>query len=101
MHRSEGILLRYISSVYKVLQQTLSDDIKNDEIDTIIDFLKEMLKSTDSSLIKEWNVHSISDNKNIADNLDKEEENNDDITKNERKLLFLFVIVLYFKRFFI
>ncbi len=54
LERTEGILLRYLSDVYKVLSQTVPDILKNDAVDEMILFFEDMLKSTDSSLLAEW-----------------------------------------------
>jgi hypothetical protein len=54
LERAEGVLLRYISDVYRVLAQTIPDILKNDAVDEMILFFEDMLKSTDSSLLAEW-----------------------------------------------
>ncbi len=54
LERVEGLLLRYLSNVYRVLVQTIPFDLKNDAIDDIIDYFAVILKITDSSLIDEW-----------------------------------------------
>jgi superfamily II RNA helicase len=54
LHRIEGILLRYISDVYKVLVQTVPESAKNDELNAITLYLGAILKQVDSSLLEEW-----------------------------------------------
>lgn len=54
LEKSEGILLRYLSDVYKVLSQSIPDILRNDAIDEMIQFFEDILKSTDSSLLAEW-----------------------------------------------
>ncbi len=54
LEKSEGILLRYVSNVYKVLVQTVPDHAKNDHVDDCILYLKMLIKNTDSSLLDEW-----------------------------------------------
>lgn len=54
LERSEGVLLRYLSEVLKVLSQTVPVQIKNDELLEIEVFLENAIKKTDSSLIEEW-----------------------------------------------
>lgn len=54
LERSEGLLLRYISQTYKTLMQTVPDNLKNDAIEDIIAFFKNMLLRVDTSLIDEW-----------------------------------------------
>lgn len=54
LQRIEGLLLRYLSDVYKVLEQTVPDAAKNDELRAIAVYLGEMVRSVDSSLIDDW-----------------------------------------------
>ncbi len=54
LERSEGVLLRYLSDVYKVLTQTLPDIHKSDEVREIEFYLKQMIRTVDSSLMDEW-----------------------------------------------
>ena len=54
LERSEGILLRHLSSVYKVLAQTVPDASKNETIVEMEDFLAALLRQIDSSLLDEW-----------------------------------------------
>ncbi|NUO53670.1 MAG: DUF3516 domain-containing protein [Polyangiaceae bacterium] len=52
--RLEGVFLRYLSDVVKTLEQTVPEDHKTDELDEIIAFLRQEVRSTDSSLLDEW-----------------------------------------------
>lgn len=52
--RSEGLLLRYLSSAYRALRQTVPDEVKTEELEQIIDWLGETVRQTDSSLLDEW-----------------------------------------------
>jgi hypothetical protein len=54
LQRSEGLLLRHLNSVYKVLSQTVPDGVKNDEAFEIEYYLRDLLSSVDSSLADEW-----------------------------------------------
>lgn len=54
LHRSEGLLLRYLSDVYKTLVQTVPEPYKTDEVLEIIAFLRGILRRVDSSLVDEW-----------------------------------------------
>jgi superfamily II RNA helicase len=54
IQRSEGLLLRHLNSVYKVLAQTVPDNAKNDEAREMEVYLGEMLRQVDSSLLDEW-----------------------------------------------
>ena len=52
--RSEGIVLRYLSDAYRTLRQTVPDNAKTDELDDLIEWLGEVIRQTDSSLLDEW-----------------------------------------------
>jgi superfamily II RNA helicase len=54
LQRAEGVLLRYLSEVYKVLVQTIPDALKTDEIHAMIYFFRSMIREVDSSLLDEW-----------------------------------------------
>jgi hypothetical protein len=54
LQRVEGLLLRHLNSVYKVLRQTVPDALKSDEVLEMEDYLRTMLRSVDSSLADEW-----------------------------------------------
>ena len=50
----EGILLRYLSEVFKVLEQTVPDVAKTDDVRAIAAYFGTMVRETDSSLIDNW-----------------------------------------------
>ncbi|MGE3356053.1 MAG: DEAD/DEAH box helicase, partial [Acidimicrobiia bacterium] len=54
LKRSEGVLLRYLSDVYKTLVQNVPDWHVDDELDELIDWLGETVRGVDSSLLDEW-----------------------------------------------
>ncbi|MEX3610009.1 DUF3516 domain-containing protein [Rothia sp. LK2588] len=54
LDRSEGILLRYLSDAYKALRQTVPVSASTDELVDIIEWLGEVIRQTDSSLVDEW-----------------------------------------------
>jgi len=54
LQRSEGVLLRYLSQVYKTLDQNVPDQIKTEAVLDIVAFLRAMLERVDTSLIEEW-----------------------------------------------
>ncbi len=54
LQRSEGLLLRHLNSVYKVLSQTVPDGVKSDEVVDMEVYLRSMLGAVDSSLADEW-----------------------------------------------
>ncbi len=54
LERAEGLLLRHLNSVYKVLSQSVPDGVKNDNVRELELYLREMLRGVDSSLLDEW-----------------------------------------------
>jgi len=52
--RSEGLLLRYLADAYKALRQTVPDEAKTEELADLIEWLGEMVRQVDSSLLDEW-----------------------------------------------
>jgi len=54
LHRSEGLLLRHLSRVLKVLKQTVPETGKSPAILEVEAYLESMLREVDSSLLEEW-----------------------------------------------
>ena len=54
LKRSEGVLLRYLSDAYKALVQNIPEDDKTDAILDLTEWLGEVVRHVDSSLIDEW-----------------------------------------------
>ncbi|MFT5088789.1 MAG: superfamily II RNA helicase [Planctomycetota bacterium] len=54
LERSEGLLLRHLHSVYKVLLQTVPDNAKDETLREIELYLSETIRLADSSLLDEW-----------------------------------------------
>jgi len=52
--RSEGLVLRYLTDTYKALRQTVPDTMKTEELTDLIEWLGEVVRQTDSSLLDEW-----------------------------------------------
>jgi hypothetical protein len=54
LERSEGLLLRYLSDVYKTLQQSVPRWAKNDAVEDIVTWLGAVVRQVDASLLDEW-----------------------------------------------
>ena len=54
LQRAEGVLLRHLSRVEKVLTQTVPDSAKNDTVKEMELYLSAMIRQIDSSLLDEW-----------------------------------------------
>ncbi len=52
--RSEGLVLRYLSDAYRAARQTIPDDAKTEELRDVIEWLGELVRQVDSSLLDEW-----------------------------------------------
>ena len=54
LEKSEAILLRHLSEVYKILAQTVPPNLKTPEVEEAEEFFGEIIRTTDSSLIDAW-----------------------------------------------
>jgi len=54
LQRAEGVLLRHVNSVFKVLAQTVPETAKNDVLNEMEVYLGAMIRQVDSSLLDEW-----------------------------------------------
>lgn len=52
--RSEGVVLRYLSDAYKALRGTVPEPAKTPQLHDYIEWLGELVRQVDSSLIDEW-----------------------------------------------
>jgi len=54
LNRSEGLVLRYLSDAYRAARQTIPDEAKTEELLDLIEWLGELVRQVDSSLLDEW-----------------------------------------------
>jgi superfamily II RNA helicase len=54
LERAEGLLLRYLSEVYKACVQSVPDWAKDEDFAEVIAYFAELVRGVDSSLIDEW-----------------------------------------------
>lgn len=52
--RSEGLVLRYLSDAYRAIRQTVPDHARTEELEDIVEWLGELVRQVDSSLVDEW-----------------------------------------------
>ncbi|TFB99934.1 DEAD/DEAH box helicase [Cryobacterium mannosilyticum] len=52
--RSEGVVLRYLSDAYRAARQTIPDEAKTEDLLDLIEWLGELVRQVDSSLLDEW-----------------------------------------------
>lgn len=54
LERAEGLLLRYLTDVYKTLMQTVPEADRTDEVDEMLVYFRALVRGVDSSLLDEW-----------------------------------------------
>jgi superfamily II RNA helicase len=54
LSRSEGLVLRYLADAYKALRRTVPEDARTEELTDLIEWLGELVRQVDSSLLEEW-----------------------------------------------
>ncbi|WP_416210658.1 DEAD/DEAH box helicase [Nesterenkonia sp. HG001] len=54
LSRSEGVLLRYLTDAYKALRQTVPQQKVTEGLEDLVEWLGEMIRQTDNSLLEEW-----------------------------------------------
>jgi len=54
LSRSEGLVLRYLADAFKAMRQTVPEEARTEELTDLIEWLGELVRQVDSSLIDEW-----------------------------------------------
>jgi hypothetical protein len=54
LSRSEGLVLRYLADAYRALRQTVPEDARTEELADLIEWMGELVRQVDSSLLDEW-----------------------------------------------
>ncbi len=54
LERSEGLLLRHLSQMWKVLSQTVPESAKTEPVIEMEEYFRELIRGIDSSLLEEW-----------------------------------------------
>ncbi|MFQ6170906.1 DEAD/DEAH box helicase [Oryzobacter sp. R7] len=52
--RAEGVVLRYLTDAYRALRSTVPTSARTEEVDDVVEWLGEVVRHTDSSLLDEW-----------------------------------------------
>jgi hypothetical protein len=52
--RAEGLVLRYLADAFKALRQSVPDEAKTEELVDLVEWLGELVRQVDSSLLDEW-----------------------------------------------
>jgi hypothetical protein len=80
--RAEGLLLRHLTNVYRVLENTIPPAFKNEAVDEIVTYIENLLRITDSSLIDEWETLKNPDYKANAEDDAPPHSSPSDITRD-------------------
>ncbi|GAA0992185.1 DEAD/DEAH box helicase [Subtercola frigoramans] len=54
LNRSEGLVLRYFSDAFRAARATIPDEAKTEDLLDLIEWLGELVRQVDSSLLDEW-----------------------------------------------
>jgi superfamily II RNA helicase len=91
LERVEGVLLRYLSDVYKALVQTVPKWAKTDAVDDVTTYFGAIVRQVDASLLDEWERM-----KNPTERIELRPETDDlepagsqDVTKDKRGFMVL------------
>ncbi|WP_156758153.1 DEAD/DEAH box helicase [Actinokineospora pegani] len=82
--RSEGLVLRYLADAYRALRQTVPDEAKTEELTDLVEWLGELVRQVDSSLLDEWEKLSNPGDDTAEEGLGPVEAAPPAITKNQR-----------------
>ena len=56
LERSEGLVLRYLTDAWRTLDRSLPDDVYTDELEDVVEWLGELIRATDATLLDEWTL---------------------------------------------
>jgi hypothetical protein len=82
--RSEGLVLRYLADAFRALRQTVPAEAKTEELTDLVEWLGELVRQVDSSLIDEWEQLTDPTNATNADALTRADEATPAVTRNAR-----------------
>ena len=56
LERSEGLVLRYLTDAWRSLDRSLPDDVYTDGLEDVVEWLGELIRATDATLLDEWTL---------------------------------------------
>ena len=56
LERSEGLVLRYLTDAWRTLDRSLPDAVYTDTLEDVVEWLGELIRATDATLLDEWAV---------------------------------------------
>ncbi|MFI6424676.1 DEAD/DEAH box helicase [Promicromonospora sp. NPDC050880] len=54
LERTEGVVLRYLADAYRAVRQVVPEEHRTEEVQEIVEWLGELVRGVDSSLLDEW-----------------------------------------------
>ena len=68
LERTEGVVLRYLADAYRALRQVVPEEHRTEEVQEIVEWLGELVRGVDSSLLDEWErlAHPVDDDADTA-----------------------------------
>ncbi len=54
LERSEGLVLRYLTDVWRTLDRSLLDDVYTPTLEDVVEWLGALVRATDATLLDEW-----------------------------------------------
>ncbi|WP_029137703.1 DEAD/DEAH box helicase [Nakamurella lactea] len=84
LSRSEGVLLRYLADAYRTMRRTVPAAARTEEVDDLINWLGELVRGIDSSLLDEWEALAHPDDAVLVDGQLRPPTAARGITANER-----------------
>ncbi|WP_067898702.1 DEAD/DEAH box helicase [Nocardia vaccinii] len=82
--RSEGVVLRYLADAYRALRRTVPESARTEELEDLTEWLGELVRQVDSSLLDEWEQLTNPGAENDAEQLAFGSETVRPISANER-----------------
>lgn len=70
--RSEGVVLRYLTDAWRTLKQSVPAEYLTEELEDVIEWLGELIRQVDSSLVDEWAEMAGEDSPISQETLDRE-----------------------------
>ncbi len=65
--RAEGVVLRYLTDAYRALRSTVPVAARTEEVDDLVEWLGEVVRHTDSSLLDEWEALANPDGERVTE----------------------------------
>ncbi|AOZ72382.1 DEAD/DEAH box helicase [Boudabousia tangfeifanii] len=71
---AEGVILRYLTDAYRACRQVIPPEYSTDEVQRIVDWLGQLVRSVDSSLLDEWDALASGTAPSTSESADENQE---------------------------